>query len=285
MMTAQTIPLAAVDASERLRPLDPNTVAAYAAIAEQRIAEGKSPLIQPIIVRPDGDFYKLVTGGHRFAACGEVGVAALTIGVDVVVKAQDAQAAFEDEVFENLANAGLNALDRAIFLYEAKKVADAKRGEARGRKSKTQKLQEDKIMADSAIISSERFTKAAAARIGLAETQIKDAVRIASALDPDTIAEIRGTMIEDNQNELKQIVEIPAEKRREAAAAIKRGEAKTVREARVVIQLDKKTIDDPQARILSQLVDLWGRASHKTRKQFLRDAGIGEIIKPAKAAE
>lgn len=273
-MSAETIPISAIDATERLRPLDPDTVAAYAAIAEQRMDEGKRPLIQPIVVRPDGDFFRLVTGGHRLAALAEIGVATLTIGADVIVAEQDAQAAFEDEVFENLANAGLNALDRAIFLAEAKKVADAKRGETRGRKSKVERLQEDKKVAESAIISSARFTREAAARIGLAETQVKEAVRIARALDAETIAEIRGTMVEDNQNELKQLVEVPAEKRREAAAAIKRGEAKTVREARVAIQLDKKPVDDPQARILANLVDLWGKASSKTRKQFLHDAGI-----------
>ena len=271
---SETIAISGIDAGDRLRPLDLDTVAGYAAIAEQRLGEGKSPLIQPIIVRPQGEGYKLVAGGHRLAALVEIGVDALAIGVDVVVKTMGEQEAFEDEVFENIANAGLNALDRAIFLAEAKKVADAKRGETRGRKSKVDKLHGDKIMAESAIISSERFTKAAAARIGLAEVQIKEAVRIANALDAETIAEIRGTMLADNQNELKQLIEIPAEKRREAAAAIRPGEAKKVAEARVAIGLDKPRIDDPQARILAQMVDLWSRASNKTRQQFLADAGL-----------
>ncbi|HEY8136220.1 MAG TPA: ParB N-terminal domain-containing protein [Methylocystis sp.] len=273
-MTAETIAIAEIDASERLRPLDPDTVAAYAAIAEQRIGEGKSPLIQPIIVRPEGEAYKLVAGGHRLACLHEVGVETLSVGVDVVVKIMGTEEAFEDEVFENLANAGLNALDRAIFLAEAKKVADAKRGETRGRKPKIEKLQGDKKMAESAIISSARFTKAAAARIGLSETQVKEAVRIANALDQQAVAEIRGTMIEDNIVELKQLVELAPEQQRNAAAAIKRGEAKRVAEARVVIGVDKPKTDDPQARIYAQLIDLWGKASKRTRANFLKTHGL-----------
>jgi ParB family chromosome partitioning protein len=275
-MSQQTIAIADIDASERLRPLDPNTVAGYAAIAEQRIEEGKSPLIQPIIVRPHGGGYRLTAGGHRLAALIEIGRETLFVGLDVIVREQDEESAFEDEVFENLANAGLNALDRAIFLAEAKKVADAKRGETRGRKSKIDKLQSDKIIAESAIISSARFTKEAAARIGLSETQVKEAVRIANALDPQAVAEIRGTMIEDNIVELKQLVELSPDQQRKAAAAIKSNVAKRVAEARVVIGLDKPTADDPQARVLSQLIDLWGKASKKTRASFRKSAGLME---------
>lgn len=277
-MSPQTIAIADIDASERLRPLDPNTVAAYAAIAEQRIGEGKRPLIQPIIVRPEGEAYKLVAGGHRLACLDEVGVETLSVGVDVVIKAMGSEEAFEDEVFENLANAGLNALDRAIFLAEAKKVADAKRGEARGRKSKTAKLQEDRKVADSAIISSARFTKEAAARIGLSETQVKEAVRIANALDPQAVVEIRGTMIEDNIVELKQLVELAPDQQRKAAAAIKRGEAKRVAEARVAIGLEQPKHDDPQARFYTAAIDVWGKLDKLHRASFLDAIGVPKDV-------
>lgn len=269
-MSVDTIPISAIDASERLRPLDPNTVAAYAAISEQRLDEGKSPLIQPIIVRPDGDFYKLVTGGHRLAGLAEIGVKALTIGVDVVVKDQDEASAFEDEVFENLANAGLNALDRAIFLFKAWEAFRAKRGETRGRKSKIEQLQEDKKEPDLGLFSSSRFTDAAAERVGMSKTQVKLAKHIAQGLiKVGAVDEVRGTMLEDNVTELKQLVDVPEDHRLAAAAAIKRGEAKTVREARVAIQLDKKSVDDPQLRIYEQMIDLWGRASKLTRASFM----------------
>lgn len=281
-MTAQTIAITAIDASERLRPLDPDTVAAYAAISEQRLEEGKSPLIQPIIVRPDGDFYKLVTGGHRLAGLVEIGVQELTIGVDVIVRDQDAQAAFEDEVFENLANAGLNALDRAIFLFKAWETFHAKHGETRGRKSKIEQLQEDKKTDNLSVFSSERFTQAAAERVGMSTRYVERAKRIAQGLiKVGAVEEVRGTMLEDNQNELLQLVDIPEEHRRAAAAAIKRGEAKCVREARIAIRLDEKQVDDPQARIHAQMIDLWKRASALTRKQFMDDCDLA----PAKKSE
>ena len=133
-MSAQTIAISQIDASDRLRPVDPLTVDAYAAIAEQRINEGLSPLIQPIIVRPTGVGYKLISGAHRLEVLRAIGRKELIVGDDVVIRAESDDGARDSEIFENLADAGLTALDRAIFLSEAKQRADAKRRETRGRR-------------------------------------------------------------------------------------------------------------------------------------------------------
>lgn len=204
-MSAQTIAFSQIDASDRLRPVDSLTVDAYAAIAEQRINEGLSPLIQPIIVRPTGVGYKLISGAHRLEVLRAIGRKELIVGDDVVIRAESDDGARDSEIFENLADAGLTALDRAIFLAEAKRRYDAKRGEARGRKRKDQQIQFDKIMPETGIILSERFSKHAAERVGLSDSKIREAVHIAKALNPEVIPRLRGTMIEDNQNELKQL--------------------------------------------------------------------------------
>lgn len=285
-MSAQTIAISQIDASDRLRPVDPLVVEAYAAIAEQRVNEGLSPLIQPIIVRPwpeGANSYKLTAGAHRLAVLGAIGREELVVGDDVIVRAEGDDNARDSEIFENLADAGLTALDRAIFLNEAKQRFDAKRGETRGRKRKDVEFKEKEIRAESAIISSQRFTKDAARRIGLAEVVVKEAVRIAKALDPLVIPQLRGTMIEDNQNELKQLAELDGGSQRKAVAAIRGGEVKTVAQARVAIGVDKPKTDDLQARIYADLLDRWSKASNKTKRQFMADVGLVYAEKDEKA--
>jgi ParB family chromosome partitioning protein len=282
-MSAQTIAISQIDASDRLRPVDSLTVDAYAAIAEQRINEGLSPLIQPIIVRPTGVGYKLISGAHRLEVLRAIGRKELVVGDDVVIRAESDDGARDSEIFENLADAGLTALDRAIFLAEAKRRYDAKRGEARGRKRKDQQIQFDKIMPETGIIFSERFSKDAAKRIGLSDSQIRESVSIAKALDPEVIPELRGTMIEDNQNELKQLAALDSGHQRKAVAALLGGEVKTVAQARVAIGVDKPKTDDQQARIYADLLDRWSKASNKTKRQFMADVGLVYAEKDEKA--
>lgn len=285
-MSAKTIAFSQIDASDRLRPVDPLTVDAYAAIAEQRINEGLSPLIQPIIVRPwpaGASSYKLTAGAHRLAVLEAIGREELVVGDDVIVRAEGDDNARDSEIFENLADAGLTALDRAIFLAEAKRRYDAKRGEARGRKRKDQQIQFDKIMPETGIILSERFSKHAAERVGLSDSKIREAVHIAKALDPEVIPELRGTMIEDNQNELKQLAAVDHKIQRNVVAAIKGGEVKTVAQARVAIGVDKPKTDDQQARLYADLLDRWSKASNKTKRQFMADVGLVFAEKVEKA--
>jgi len=274
-MTAQTIAISDIDASDRKRPIDPDTVAAFAAIAEERMAEGLSPIIEAFTVRPVGDGYKLVTGGHRLAMLHEIGFEFLTVGVEVNIKDMSEAEANQSELFENLANVGLTQLDRALFLHEAWKIAKEKRGETRGRKSKVEKLQGNRKSAEFALFSSPRFSKEAAKRVGMSVRSVEEAVRIAKALiEADTVEEIRGTMLEDNQNELKQLVQIPAPLRRAAAAAIKRGDARSVRDARVAIRLEEKKTYDPQARFYANAMDAWGKLSEVNRHNFLDAIGV-----------
>lgn len=273
-MTAQTIAISQIDASGRLRPVEQSIVDGYAGIAQERMAAGLSPLIQPIVIRSSEDGYKLTAGANRLAALASLGVDKLTVGSDVIIRDEDEPAARKSEIYENLAQPGMTALDRAIFLAEAKKIADAERGETRGRMRKDQQFKEIKKSQTFGIISSERFSKVAASRLGLSESAIKEAVRIAKAIDPLVIPQLRGTMIEDNQNELKQLAELDGGHQRKAVAAIKGGEVKTVSQARVAIGLDKPKTDDPQARIYADLLDRWSKASNKTKRQFMADAGL-----------
>ena len=273
-MSVETILIADIDDTKRLRPLDMARVEAYAASIED------SRLIQPIVVRRNvGEYlgektYVLTAGGHRLAALKLLGWTELTIGDHVVIRDETAADAEYSEVIENIFQPELNAVDRIIFLGRAKELHDAKRIETRGRKRKDTDFKDKKIMADSAIISSPRFTKEIAAKIGLAETVIKEACRIAKALDPEAISAIRGTMLEDNQVELRALAALEPEHQREIAGYIKAGTVRNVLQGKWIAGLEKEPLNDPQARILTTLLDQFEKATKQTRAQFMKAAGL-----------
>lgn len=62
MTERRLLPLASIDLGDRLRPIDPVWAQAIAASFAERGQD------QPIVVRPDGERFVLVTGGHRLAA-------------------------------------------------------------------------------------------------------------------------------------------------------------------------------------------------------------------------
>lgn len=265
------IQISDIDARDRLRPVDALKVEAISAAIEEK------GLIQPIVVRlrADGEGYQLIAGAHRLAALTLLGKTELIVGAEVVIReeASDEEARLS-EIYENVFRGELSALDRAIHLATAKSIHEAKRGETRGRKRKDVEFKEGKIIPETGIIFSERFTKDAAKRIGLSEASIQEAIQIFNALDPKTIDAIRGTMVENNQNELRQLAELPKAQQVDAAKRIAAGEARNVTQARVAIGLDRPVKDDPQKRIYDALLDNWNRASKTTRAQFMSDAGL-----------
>lgn len=271
-MSAQAIAISQIDASGRLRPVDPERAEAYAASID---AEG---LAQPIVVRPmpDGDGYILVDGAHRLAAMRLLGRTDLSVGAHVVVADIDDEAAEGRELVANLF-CGMTALDRAIFLHEAKQRYDKNRKKIRQSKRKDQQIQFDKVVPETGIILSERFSKNAAKRIGLSDTQIREAVSIAKNLDFEAILQLRGTMIEDNQNELKLLAKMEIKDQRKAVSVIRAKEAKTVTEARVVIGLDKRKTDDTETREEINLSEAWLKAREKVRARWMERVGLAYV--------
>lgn len=279
MTEGSIIQISDIDARDRLRPVDLLKVEAISAAIEEK------GLIQPIVVRlrADGEGYQLIAGAHRLAALSLLGKTELIVGAEVVIREESSDdEARLSEIYENVFRAEMTALDRAIHLATAKNIHEAKRGETRGRKRKDTEFKEGKIIPETGIIFSERFTKDAAKRIGLSEAAIQEAIQIFNSLDPETIAAIRGTMVEDNQNELRMLGELPKAKQIEAAKCIASGEARNVTQARVAIGLNRPVKDDPQKRIYDALLDNWNRASKTTRAQFMSDAGL--ILKQSEAA-
>jgi ParB family chromosome partitioning protein len=266
---SKTVRIDQIDASIRLRPVDPDHAAFIAASIE---AVG---LKHPIVIRPAGDGYKLTIGAHRFAAFKLLGWTELVVGDQAIIREEAEEDAKISEIDENLARHELNALDRAVFLaerrrlYEEKRRVAAKGGDRKSDAFKSQSLRID---------LSPRFTEDVAERVGLSERTVQLALRIASGLDREAMAALRGTKMERNQQELLALVELSAAQQRAAAKAIAAGEAKTVAQARVAIGVDKEVANDPQGRAYAALLANWEKADAKTRRAFLK-AIDAQIVK------
>jgi ParB family chromosome partitioning protein len=269
---SKTIRIDQIDASSRLRPIDPDHVAFIAASVE---AVGVK---HPIVVRPAGDGYKLTIGGHRLAAFKLLGWTELVVGDQVIVREEEEADAKISEIDENLARHELNALDRAVFLAERRRLyEEARRVASKGGDRKSEQFKAQSLRMD----FSPRFTEDVAERVGLSERTVQLALRIASGLDREAMQTLRGTRIERNQQELLALVELSAPQQVKAAKAIAEGGAKSVREARVAIGLDKEVANDPQGRAYAALLANWEKADAKTRRAFLK-AIDAQIVKPAK---
>lgn len=186
------LPLASIEVgTDRARELDPAWVEGLAgSIREQG-------LLQPIVVRPMGDGYRLVAGHHRLEAVRSLGHERITA---VVSEAEDDDAARLAEVMENLGRAELIALDRCHHLYQLKQVWERMHPHtAHGKASpKTQSL---RLSSDEGEIFG--FARAHAEKIGLSKRSIEQAVKIWTTLVPTVRRQLVGTALATKQTELK----------------------------------------------------------------------------------
>lgn len=289
----QTIAYASIDASNRKRPIDPDHATWIAASIEEKgggaVGEG---LEQPIKVTPRDGGYRLVHGGHRHAAMGLLGWSDLVIGKHVVVEEMGDLEAELAEIDENLVRRELNALDRALFLADRRRIYEKlNEVDRKGGDRKADRLKAATNSQSLRIGFSPRFTVDVADKVGLSERAVQLSLRLAEKLHPQAIAALRGTKVERNQQALLSLCDLTPENQIEAAGAIQRGEVKTVSEARIAIGVDKAPSTDPQPRILDTLLDAWTKASRTTKASFLAEIGAEFVkgdaksdAKPRKAA-
>ena len=276
-MVNQKIQIDKIDASHRLRPIDP----AHAEVIALSILE--VGLKQPIVVRPHpapGEYeYELVIGAHRLHALKATAYRSLEVGTQVQIEELDDSHAKLVEIDENLARHELNALDRAVFMLERKKLHEQLYPESAHGKARKSKAQEK---TQTLHLFSKGFAAATAARVGLSKRTIQLAVQIAEKLDPEAIAALRGTDIETNQRELLALAALDPFTQRQVAGSIREGKGKTTAKALVSLGLTQATpVCDPQARLYAILLDAWTKADKVTRAQFLDAADL--IYKPADA--
>lgn len=262
------IALDQIDATDRLRPVDPAHVEGIA------VSIGQIGLKQPIILRPEGNRYRLIAGAHRLEACRSLGWAS----IDAVIENVDADEARLVEIDENLMRRELSALDRALFLAERKTVYDALHPETvkPGRKSKES--------AKTFRQFGQTFSKATASRLGLNKRTIEIALALASRLAPEARALLRLSDIADNQAQLIALAhEEPAEQV-QIARAIAEGKAATPKAARLFLGFDRVVEVDPQERLFEQFLAIWARMEAPVRRRVAEHVAAGGKAKKSKTA-
>lgn len=268
------VPVDVIDDTDRLRPVDPAWVEALAATMAER------GLDQPIVIRPTpaGDAeYALVAGAHRLAAAKALGWGEIRAEVRDLDELQARLA----EIDENLVRHELNALDRGLFLLERKCVYERLYPEtAHGGDGKfKEKLANSK---SPTWRLGKRFSVEAAEKVGFSERTVQRAIETVAGLDPRTIRLLRGTDLVDNAVALKSLGELGREDQVHLVTMIAHGDARDLKQARILAEIDSPTDRDPQERLFTQLVDLYGRANQKTKRRFEEHAGL--VIRAGRSA-
>ena len=235
-------------AVDRLRPVDPAHVEAIAASIAQ------INLKSPIIVRPEGNRYRLVAGAHRLAAVQSLGHET----IDAIVENLDADEARLVEIDENLMRRELSALDRAIFLAELKAVYDVLHPETvkPGRKARES--------AKTFRQFGETFSKATANRLGLNKRTIELALALAKNLTSEAREALRLSEVADNQSELIKLAALEPEKQVSVAREIAAGRAKNPKAARLSLGIDTIVEIEPQEKLSRSISPARSTSSRKS---------------------
>ncbi|WP_319774441.1 hypothetical protein [Breoghania sp.] len=207
----KTVKIADIDASNRLRPINPTWA--------ETIAEGlrNGDEVPPIKVVEQGEKFRLIFGGHRLE--GHVLADFETIEVDVRPSAEypDEASIRLEEIRENMIRYELTALDRAVHLAAWKALHEEAAGPAkRGRKSKAE-LAQAELAQNSAAIFAGTFSAAAAAALGVSERSVQVAVQVANGIVADVRETIAFLPIADTMSELLKLAALSPERQKAVA--------------------------------------------------------------------
>lgn len=286
------VPLANIDRSDRLRPIDQAKVQLIADSILAYRAAGNEGTPAPVTVRPTGvDQFRLIVGGHRTAAHELLG----DIEIDVIVRAMGDLQARLMEIDENLCRNELNALDRSAFLAERHRIWEEMYPDKAGRKGSMKArwhsakdasdttrtvrvVSEASDPTDTVSVGSSQsekfsFAEDAQEKIGLSASTIRRDVQMYRLLasTPDILARVRGTDLEDNPGQLKALARVPAAERAGVLDLMFREEApvKNVSSAIALMQGHREPSASPDEHSFAALVKDWTRASKKVRNRFL----------------
>lgn len=260
MSEIQLINLSDIHIPERLREVDEE---AAINISASIVEHG---LIQPITVRktPNGKAkFTLVAGAHRLRAveiCEDH-------EIECLVTKADANEAILLEITENLFRNDLTKMDRAIFVQSYRDVWEQQHGEIKRGGDQSVNL----ALCLTETISEEAqsgFAATCAERMGMSKRAVYRAQTIAKSLSPEIRKAIKGTSIEDNQSELLTLAEMEPTKQKQLASGLAENDYDL---KRTIAILDGTSIKkpDPQQVLLGRLIDTFGRANPKTKKEFL----------------
>lgn len=258
MREPQTLKLADIIVTDRLRAVDPDRALFLAANIKE---EG---LNIPIEVRPapkKPGKYVLVTGGHRHAAVTQLGWSE----VDAVVLDVNPDQARLREIDENLYRADLTELDRAVFLAEKKRLHEKLHPETKhggDRRSNQVAIFGDLVP---------RFSQEACERLGMSERSLQRTLARA-ALPADVRARIAGTPMANKGADLDALLKLPPEQRMPALDLLM-GEAddapRSIGEAAQRLSGARPAVQSEDDAQLDALMKAWRRAGAGARNRFI----------------
>jgi ParB family chromosome partitioning protein len=193
-MKFQSIELSRIDATGRIRPLDPVWVETF----REMIAGGDE--LPPIEVVERGDAFRIVTGFRRHAAHVAADRTTIEARVFTAVEFADEASLRQRQIKANMAQGELTALDRAIHLaawkelYETVNTTDRRGGNRRGADLDTNSQDFAK-----------RFSLAAADALQVSERSVQIAIQIASGIRPAVRSRIELAPIARVASELLQL--------------------------------------------------------------------------------
>ena len=259
-----------VDASNRLRPVDPVWVEALGGILA---AEGQRTPIE-ICRLPGRAGYTLVTGAHRHAAAARMG---LQLRAEVVTN--DAAERRLREISENLHRRDLAPLDRAAFLAELVAVhkvragidpsVDGRTASVNARWQKSLKNEADDTTATIAFVYG--WNDAIADSVGLASRTVRDALLLHRRLPASGVAELRAVAhpILNNAAQLRALAKMEEGQQRKVIRCLTDG-AKNIADARkMLFGEDKKSLDQ---RRFNAALNIIGRMTRRERMGLICSA-------------
>lgn len=232
--SAIDLPLALIDADDRLRPVSP------AAVADLAVSIGEGVLAHPITVRPEGGRFKLVVGAHRLAAFRQLG----RTNIPAQIRSLSPLEARQLEIDENLIRSNLSALDRLTFMAERvevwaernpdKVVMDAAQPlKRRGRPPKAF-LKLRKV--DGYVPAMMGFVAETARDTGLSRQGVYRAVQALAGLPEDTRVRLQSSWVASNDAALRQLASIgDAQEQAAVLDVLLEGRTKNIAQARAMV--------------------------------------------------
>lgn len=205
-MSIQSIEIARIDATERLRLLSQVWVDTMAA----EIATGE-PLPPIEAVETQGG-YRLIAGAHRLAAAKQAGAIKIDARVWPMAEAPQDEAALRlREIKENIVRYELTELDRAVAILAWKEIYEGSQPLPK-RGPKPKKAATPELIAESAKNFVVRFSAAAAEAMDISERSVQVSIQIASGLAIETRQRLSATPLANRQSELLQLSHQSAER-------------------------------------------------------------------------
>lgn len=271
-LSTQDIPLKDIDASNRLRAVNKDWVEG---ISESFSKIGQKEPIE-VVAQKKGKKYRLVAGGHRFAAAEQCGWDTIRAEIKQTVTDNFDLEVRLHEIDENLIRNELNALDRAVFLGERQRIYEEMYPEtARGgdRKSAVARENQNDIVS---------FSQNTADKIDVSKRTIERSVTIFKNLSPQIRAQISGTPLAKKQGELYKLTRINPEHHAKIVAACLRADNPAPSVSVAAQELDGRAAveTDPEEQALEQLKAKFRNATLSNKAAFLHwlcdDLGIIE---------